>query len=188
MRPNRVLFQALSLCSLSWAFALPAPGLDEGPKDKCLPNGVATQIIDGFLSLISAYNNDVADSLLADNFQDTSDSINYLAGIPLGSTTFPTKSAFEQGQGSQGAVPISLINIDAITCDGVIAFRWVAYPATAQLEVKGINVLYTVNSGDKKSMGKGGWQISQVFSEFNNAAWIVDLGLSCNPPTPIPGA
>jgi len=190
MRSIRVL-QALSLFSLASAAALPAPVADatnSPPQDKCLPNYIAGEIVNSFLSLISAYNGAVADNLLADNFVDTSDSINYLAGIPLGGPTFPAKVAFEQGQGSQPPVPVSLLNIDAVTCDGVIAFRWVGFPAIASLEVKGINILYTVNNGDTNAVGPSGWQISQVFSEFNSAAWIVDLGLPCNPPPAAPGA
>jgi len=179
--------QALSLLSLASASALPAPASWSQWND-CLSSDLATQIANGFLSLISAYDNKTANALLADSFVDTSDSINYLAGIPLGNPTFPVKAAFEQGQGFQPPVPISLLKVDAVTCDGVIAFRWVGYPATGKIEVKGINILYTVNGGDKQSVGPGGWQISQVFSEFNSAAWIVDLGLPCNPPPATPGA
>ena len=191
MHLNTVFLQALSLLSVASAAAVPAPAANAAHRargNSCLCLEVATEIVNDFLSLISAYNNDTANALLADSFVDTSDSINYLAGIPLGGPTFPSKAIFELGQGSQPPVPISLLNIDAVTCDGVIAFRWVGYPATAQLEVKGINILYTVNGGDKNSVGPGGWQISQVFSEFNSAAWITDLGLPCNPPPAPPGA
>jgi len=191
MRSIRVLLRALPLLALASASPLPAPAAEAdnwGPYDNCLHPSVATQIVNEFLSLISAFNSNTANALLADNFVDTSDSINYIAGVPLGSPTFPAKAAFVQGQGSQPSVPISLLDIDAVTCDGVIAFRWVAFPATGKLEVKGINILHTVNGGDKNSVGPGGWQISQVYSEFNNAAWLVDLGLSCNPPPPTPGA
>ena len=185
-----VVLQALSLLSLASAAAVPAPAAKANHRargDSCLCLDVATEIVNGFLSLISAYNNDTANALLADNFVDTSDSIDYLAGIPLGGPTFPSKAIFELGQGSQPPVPISLLKIDAVTCD-VIAFRWVAFPAIGTLGVNGIDILYTVNGGDKNSVGPGGWQISQVFSEFNSAAWIVDLGLPCNPSPATPGA
>jgi len=186
-----VFLQALSLLSLALAAAVPAPAAKANHQargDSCLCLDVATEIVSGFLSLISAYNNDTANALLANKFVDTSDSIEYLVGIPLGSLTFPSKAIFELGQGSQPLVPISLLKIDAVTCDGVIAFRWVAFSAIGTLGVNGIDILYTVNSGDKNSVGPGGWQISQVFSEFNSAACIVDLGLPCNPPPATPGA
>ncbi|KAJ9654451.1 hypothetical protein H2198_006531 [Neophaeococcomyces mojaviensis] len=138
--------------------------------------------------MLSAYNNSTANALLADNFVDASDSIDYLAVITLGSPTFPFEAAFEQGQGTQAPVPISLHNVDAVTCNGVIAFRWITYPATGKLEVKGSNILYTVSGRDKNSVEHGGSQISQVFSEFNSAAWIVDLELPCNPPPATPRA
>lgn len=178
---NRFLLNILSVLALASASALPNY---PGPQQGCLSADVAAEIVNDFLSLIGNFNLDLANLLIADSFVDTSDSIDYLAGIPLGSPTFPSKAAFEAGAGSQGPLAISLIKLDAFTCDGVIAFRWIAYPESGQLEVKGINVLYTVNGGDTSSVGPGGWQISQVFSEFNSAAWIVDLGASCSPPAP----
>ncbi|KAK4150221.1 hypothetical protein C8A00DRAFT_18203 [Chaetomidium leptoderma] len=179
MRLIRILLQGLSLLSIAFASVIPDPACDAS----CPCSALATAIVNNFLSLLTNFNVAAANALTAD-FIDTSDSIDYLTGIPLGSPTSHPRPAFELSQDAQHRTPISLINIDAVTCEGTIAFRWVAYPGTGEMEVKGISVLHTTNSGDKHKVGPGGWQISHVFSEFNTAAWIVNLGLPCNPPLP----
>lgn len=139
-------------------------------------------MVQAFVSLLTDYSQDVAEALLAANFQDTSDSINFLEGAPLGSTTFPSKQAFEEGQSEQPAIPsFTVLNIDAITCEGVVAWRWLA--ELGQDEVKGINIFYATKTGEGNY---GGWQISQNFSEFNSAAWVVDIGGTCAAPAPAP--
>ncbi|OAP61881.1 hypothetical protein AYL99_04084 [Fonsecaea erecta] len=143
----------------------------------CLSSAAATSVVNGFASLLTAYTNATAEALLADDFTDTSDSINFLAGNPLGSVTFPSKLAFELGQGTQPAIGFELLNIDAITCT-VIAFRWEAILGTAS-PVKGINILYTENP----TQTENGWQIQSVFSEFNSGLWTTEIGGTCVPPS-----
>ncbi|OQV06181.1 hypothetical protein CLAIMM_10793 [Cladophialophora immunda] len=143
----------------------------------CLSTAAASSVVNGFASLLTAYSNATANSLLASDFSDTSDSINFLAGNPLGSVTFPSKLAFEQGQGTQPAIGFNLLNIDAITCT-VIAFRWEAILGSGS-PVKGINILYTENPTGTED----GWQIQSVFSEFNSAVWTIEIGGTCVPPS-----
>ena len=76
-----------------------APSGPTGPL--CLTNATASYLANGYGSLLSAYTNATANSLLASDFTDTSDSINWLAGIPLGGYTFSSKAAFIAGQGTQ---------------------------------------------------------------------------------------
>jgi len=142
----------------------------------CLTNSTAAYLVNGYASLLTAYNNDTANALLASGFTDTSDSINYLAGYALGATTFPSKSAFEQGQGSQQAIGFSVISID-FWCTGA-AFRWTA--TLGQYPVKGINVLYASNLNSSSQ----GWQVASMYSEFNVGAWELDVGNSCGPYSP----
>ncbi len=172
MRLIHVVLQSFSLLSIGFA-----PVLADTPCDaNCLSSGVATALVNNFLSLIANFNVDAANAL-APNVVDMSDSINYLTGAPLGSSTSRLWP-----EPPQAGIPISLINIDAVTCEGTIAFRWVAYPGSRDLEVRGIDVLYTANGGDKNKIGPGGWQITHVFSEFNTAAWIESLGVPCRRP------
>jgi hypothetical protein len=107
-----------------------------------------------------------------------------VAGIPLGSVTFPSQGAFIGGQGTQPAIGFTLLAVDSVSCEGVITFRWSANVG-GPLPVKGINVLYTelVAGGDINAVGAGGWQITRVFSEFNSAAWVIDIGGTCAVPS-----
>jgi hypothetical protein len=142
----------------------------------CLTSATAEYLVNGFASLLTAYSNATANTLLADNFTDTSDSINFLEGAPLGSTTFPSKQAFEVGQGSQPPIGFDVLSIDAVTCT-TIAFRWEAILGSGS-PVKGIDIFYATNPTGTST----GWQISTVFSEFNSATWDQEIGGSCSPP------
>jgi hypothetical protein len=74
------------------------------------------ELVDAYDRIISAWND--ADAVyLADEFRDTSDSINILAGIPLGSATFPTKDAFLYHMQTQArfALPLLFLSIHKIS-------------------------------------------------------------------------
>lgn len=136
---------------------------------KCLTQESVDYLVAGFEGLISAYSDANADKLLADDFTDFSDSINSLAGYPVGAVTFPSKAAFKAGQGAQPAVPIQTLAVDAFTCD-TIALRWLV---TLQPEpVKGITILKTSNAQGQKDT----WQIKTIFTEFNSISWLKDIG------------
>lgn len=147
--------------------------------DCCLTQDVATQIVSQFDSLLTNYSNNTANNILANDFSYTSDSTNFLAGIPLGSTTFPSKAAFEASQSQQANIELSVIAIDAVTCN-VIAYRWNAGVASHKDPVKGINILYAEFVGsDPDAVGPKGWQVGKAYSEFNSAAWVIDIGGTC---------
>ena len=183
------LFSALSILGLTTATPLPSifTRTINSRRETCLQQNVATEIVNQFVSLLTAFNPTVATSLLsASSFTDTSDSINFLGGYPLGAPTFQSQQAFIAGQGTQPAIGMNVTSIDAVSCEGVIAFRWVGSMGPNTQPVKGINVLYTSNCdtmGGGKGKGVGGWVITQVFSEFNSGAWTNNIGGSCKPPT-----
>src|SRR5213079_2574568 len=110
------------------------------------------------------------------------DSIDFLAGIPLGRATFTSLTTFEASQASQAPIPFQVLSIDAVSCAN-IAFRWLAYPGSGRYEVKGINIMYTTQTGPL-SNGADGWQVQTNFVEFNSAAWALDLGGTCVAPPP----
>jgi len=143
------------------------------PSVTCLTNSTAAYLVNGFASLLTAYNNNTANAILASDFTDTSDSINFLIGAPLGTTTFPSKAAFEGGQGIQPSIGFSILSID-FGCT-FAAFRWVATVGLQIDPVKGINVLYASNLNGTAA----GWQIESMYSEFNVGAWEVDIGKTC---------
>lgn len=162
-------FTTVAAAAALFTTALAAPQYGYTNPGTCLTPGTAESLVDGFGSLISNYQASVAEKILSEELTDWSDSINELSGIPLGSITFPTKEAFEQGQGSQPPVPFELLAIEAVTCD-TIAIRWLG--GLQPEPVKGITILKTSN----KDGTADGWQISTIYTEFNSAAWVTDIG------------
>ena len=157
-----------------------------GPgDDKCIPYNTAVGIVQAFVSTLTAFDVNTATNLLAPGFTDTSSSINFLTGAPLEGLTFPSPGAYIAGQGAQPAIGVDILNIDAVTCDGVIAFRWVGHVGLDIAPSNGISILYTIKSGpDPTIVGPGGYQLETLFSEFNSAAWVEDIGGSVTLPPP----
>lgn len=177
-------FAAVAALAMGAVPALAAPICSSG----CLSQSDAASLADIYAKLVGAFDKATGDKYLADNFTEYSDSINQLAGIPLGSVTFPTKAAFEAAQLANPAVPIKIDVIEAVQCNK-IALSWHA-PAwgAKQRPVKGISVV----SGTKAA---GYWQIDEIKVEFNALAWLEDMGGSyTNPAAPesavtvLPGA
>jgi len=157
--------------------------IQPGTRTNCLTTADADYLVNSFALLIgSTFNAALAADILAANFLDYSDSINFLAGIPLGEPTFTSLAGFEASQGGQAPVPFQVLSIDTVTCTN-IAFRWLAYPGTGKYEVKGINVAYTEQTGSATN-GANGWQIQTNFVEFDVAAWALDIGGTCTAPPP----
>ncbi|KAK5071453.1 hypothetical protein LTS08_004804 [Lithohypha guttulata] len=146
------------------------------PAPSCLTSSDATTLVNGFQSLISNYTLATAEKLLSNDFTDTSDSINILAGYPLGSTTFPSKAAFEAGQGSQPALPMTILSIDSVDCTKV-GFRWTITIDPTKPVVKGINSIASSYNTTTRA-----WQIKTVYSEFNSCHWMNLIGGTCKGP------
>ncbi|KIX08206.1 uncharacterized protein Z518_02862 [Rhinocladiella mackenziei CBS 650.93] len=178
------LLAPISLIGMASALPSLAKRGGGGDEGKCIPYNTAVEIVDQFVSTLTNFDTNVATNLLAPSFTDTSDSINFLAGIPLGSVTFPSPAAYIAGQGTQPPIGLDILNIDAVTCDGVIVFRWQAYVGIQVGPVKGITVLYAVQSGsDCDVVGPTGYQLGKLYSEFNSAVWTLDIGGTCTPPS-----
>jgi len=180
MRLSSIVAPVSLAAVASAAPALNARGYGGG---QCIPYDVAIGIETAWVSTLTNFNLATAQNLLAPNLVDTSDSINYIAGIPLGGPTFPSAQAYEAGQGAEPPVGFTVLGTDAITCDGVIALRWVAAVGSQTYPVKGITILNAVQQGPDDVVGPTGWQLAQIHTEFNSAAWIVDIGATCPPPS-----
>ena len=145
------------------------------PAAACLNSATAAYLVNGYASLLTAYTNATAEAILASDFTDTSDSINWLAGIPLGGYTFSSKAAFEAGQGTQPAIGFTVT--ETITTCTEVAFRWVATVGQKKWPVKGINMFTATNVNNTAA----GWQIQNMYSEFNVGAWEIDIARTCSP-------
>lgn len=173
--------------------AYPPPIFPQEPTANTLlpPNTVG--------SLLTAFQESTALTLLSPTFTDTSSSINFLSSNPaMNGPTFPTRDAFIAGQGSQPPIGFEVLGIDAVSCladpahspsgtaTGVVVFRWLAEVGGRQTGgSKGINVLY-VKEASGEGEGVGGWVIETVFSEFNSAVWVKEFGGDCKAPSPPP--
>ncbi|KAK7898126.1 hypothetical protein LTR67_004758 [Exophiala xenobiotica] len=114
------------------------------------------------------YKQDVSDATLAADFSDISDSINFMAGFPLGSVTFASKQAFDYGQGRlQPEVSVSTLNVWH-DCNS-ITWRWRLSASPNAYPVNGIN--YMIIDSDGK--------IQKNYAEFDNGAWLQSYGQQC---------
>jgi hypothetical protein len=166
---------------ISSAYASPwgHGGLWGGKVDptKCLTQDSASYLATGFQSLIVAYSQATADKILADDLVDYSNSILSLQGLNLtGGPVFPTKAAFEQGQGAQPSVPLVIDAIDAFNCENV-TFRWNA--AFPNHPVNGITHLTGSNTQGQKDT----WQIKTIYTEFDSISWLLAIGGSITLPS-----
>ncbi|RMZ92134.1 hypothetical protein DV736_g624, partial [Chaetothyriales sp. CBS 134916] len=179
-----VPFLALTASAFPNPWGPPAWAKWGGPGGPPRPFGLSEAngktIVTEFVSLLTNFNASVATNLLsAVSFEDTSDGINFLAGIPLGSVTFNSSQAFIYGQGTQPAIDVNVTSIDAVTPDGVITFRWIGHAGKKTAPLSGINVLYASSDpaqGGGGSKGVNGWVLTKVFSEFNSAEWVLQIG------------
>ncbi|KAK3899273.1 hypothetical protein C8A05DRAFT_18268 [Staphylotrichum tortipilum] len=140
----------------------------------CLRPEDVNTLVDAYTRMLSKWNDEDA-KYLADNFIDRSDSINILAGIPLGSPTFPTKEAFIDHEHTQpDNLPLVVTHKSPFSCDE-IALIWQATFGVAQKQVRGVTIL-----GATKD--KGYWQIKSIDVEFNSLAYLLDIGGSFKMP------
>jgi hypothetical protein len=148
-------------------------GPDSAPGKFCLTDADAQTIVDGFVNMLENtmenFNVTLANTLLADDFSDYSDSINYLKRTPLGEVSFASKQEFIDGQGTQPPFPsVETLNMFH-TCDS-IAWRWQGN--YAPLWIRGIN-MFLIN--EKK-------QIKTVLVEMNSGAFLKNVGKpECDP-------
>jgi hypothetical protein len=151
-----------------------------GAVAKCLTEHAAHRVATNFRSTITDYTPALAARVFSENFTDYSDGVNELMnnGCPngpktLGSPTFSSLAEFQAAQATQPTIPFEILKIWH-NCDTVF-LRWRSVaPGFVQPEqqVTGIIVLET-----SCSSGKEPFIIDTVYSEFNSAAWLYDLGI-----------
>ncbi|KAK4142675.1 uncharacterized protein C8A04DRAFT_13055, partial [Dichotomopilus funicola] len=143
-----------------------------------LPEDVTT-LVDAYVRILSADHWDDANGkYLADNFIDRSDSINSLAGKPLGTATFPTKKSFiDYETATPDHLPLVVTHSTPTSCTE-IALIWQAtfgVDPEKQQQVRGLTIIGATHAA-------GSWQIQSLDVEFNNIAYLENIGGSINPP------
>lgn len=154
--------------------------IPSGNDKHCAPLEINPAVVDtlanDYAQLIGNYTPALGQSFLSDTgFTDTSDSINVLAKITLGSTTFDSKAAFMASQATQPKVPLVVKSINAVTCDTVV-LRWTQTFGQADLPIAGISILVFVCE-------VGEWKLKTLYTEFNSLVYIEDAGGSCTAPS-----
>lgn len=168
---------AIVSCAAPPPFRLVRRGSSSNSLSSCLhpletsPKTVAL-LVDNYAQLIGNYSDALANAYLADNFSDTSASINALAGIDLSAVTFPSKAAFMASQETQPKIPLVVSTINAVTRDTIV-LRWTQTFGEANEPVAGISVLTFVCQGGK-------WKLSKLYAEFNSLVYFEDIGGSCS--------
>jgi len=171
-----------ALASAAPTGTLKVRGYDGG--DQCIPYDVAIGIETAWISTLTNFNLATAQNLLYPDLVDYSASIQLLVGGDLNAPIFTSAQAYEGGQGAQPPIGFTVLDLASITCDGVIALRWVAAVGTQALPAHGITILKAIKVGSDAVVGPTGWQLQEIETEFNSAAWLADIGGSYTLPPP----
>ncbi|KAK4168484.1 hypothetical protein QBC43DRAFT_376098 [Cladorrhinum sp. PSN259] len=148
----------------------PFSGFSRDSRPTCLWKSDVDALVDAYVRMITKWNDEDA-VYLASDFVDRSDSINQLAGIPLGQPTFPTKDAFIEHQHDQpDNLPINITHSSPTSCTE-ITLIWTAKFGVAQKQVRGITIL-----GAVRDESDGKWKIKSIDVEFNNIAYLLNIG------------
>ena len=167
------------------AAAFPAMQV-ERRGDWCISPKEAQHAADIFQELIQNYSDELARTALTVDFEDWSSSVNQIINMvaPPGTPeldllgpTFASRAEFIAGQGTQPEIPFEQLGV-VNGCDSV-SMRWYTSDSAAgqptkadDLPVVGNVVMHVVEGGDY------GFKIKAIYSEFNSAAWLINLGKS----------
>ena len=199
---TKTVTESGSSCSLTGTGGpnAPFPSATATPS-KCISDAKATEFAGAFKDLLQytsyngtqgapgrGYHYNVSATYLASDFQDYSDSINWMANFPvshidslllsfadntpqLGTVTFGSRAAFDYGQGSlQPELTVSDLYIGH-SCN-TVTWRWNAQTQSGA-SVTGLN--HFILTEDLS-------QIQTNYAEFDNAAWLYSFGLTCKVP------
>ncbi|KAK5045361.1 hypothetical protein LTR84_009224 [Exophiala bonariae] len=149
---------------------------DDCPQDTCLQQSDAEDIVNRFIAVLNHPDvkaaNATAQDLIGDNFFEESDSINMLAGHPLGSVTFSGKQNYINGVLFAPSIDdIETIKVMPAGCSNVLWY-WQMIIGSRQAPVKGFN-LFEIDEDGK---------IADMFVEFNNIGWGIDIGFTTTNP------
>lgn len=135
---------------------------------KCMTRAEADHVVDVYAQSITAFDQELLETYLAESFVDISDSINMFIHKPLGAPTFETKDVFIEKQRTGLHFPVDVLAVDAYDCAS-IALQWVSYFGQPNFPAKGIAILKTVWEDDM-------WKMSHIIVEYNALVWLLNMG------------
>ncbi|SPO03009.1 uncharacterized protein DNG_05690 [Cephalotrichum gorgonifer] len=147
--------------------AEPEPVPEPAPE-RCMTREEADHIVDVYAQSITAFDEELLETYLTDDFVDISDSINMFIHQPLGGPTFDTKPDFIEKQRLGLHFPVDVLSVDAYDCASV-ALQWVSYFGQADLPAKGLTILKVAWEDER-------WKMSHIIVEFNALVWLVNMG------------
>lgn len=147
----------------------------------CLRASDAAYLVNGYVDHIATnYDDTIANKLVSDCANVTSQSVNALmgkTGPALQGITFQGKQAVLAGEKNKvGTLSIQILGIDAVGCNA-IGWRWLGTPNNGT-QVRAISIFHAAKSQTE------GWQIENIYGEFNSLTWGEDVGANCTLPAP----
>jgi len=169
----------------------PAMPTSTGAPKKCITPQESEELAEVFRLLIQEYSDELALAALTEDFVDYSSAVNILmnkgAEYPknISGPTFSGRQAFMDGQGSQPEIPFERL-FTVYGCDSV-SVRWTSSRSgagqpteAAMIPVFGNGIMKVVPSEEPVMSFQGvtyNWRVQTLLSEFNTAAWLVNLGV-----------
>lgn len=162
---------------------------DRRNRNKCLSPQDAQAAAGIFQTLIRNYTNEFALEALTEDFADWTSAVAIIRNrgnkgpYVVNDVTFTPRQAFMDAQRSQPPIPFDILNV-FYGCNHTTV-RWqTTRSANGQkteandIPVVGLAILETVPDANNSF----GFRVKTLFSEFNAAAWLVNLGVF----TPVP--
>ncbi|KXT01999.1 hypothetical protein AC578_6538 [Pseudocercospora eumusae] len=188
------IFAALVAAAPSFGFAWPwsyrqhqqlQTTASSEQQETCMTKKEAHIAADIFRRLIQEYTHELALEALTEDFVDYASSVNIIinkgASHPkdMNAPTFASRAAFIDGQGKQPQIPFETIKVFP-GCRHV-SMRWKSDRSANghasevdKIPVHG-NVIVEVEPSEPGNTFN--WRVSHIWSEFNSAAWLVNLGV-----------
>ncbi|KAF7196991.1 hypothetical protein HII31_01691 [Pseudocercospora fuligena] len=188
------IFAALVAAAPSFGFAWPwsywqerqlqtAASLE--PQETCMTKEEAHIAADIFRRLIQEYTHELALEALTEDFVDYASSVNIIinkgASHPkdMNAPTFASRAAFIDGQGKQPQIPFETIKVFP-GCRHV-SMRWKtdrsANGHASEVDTIPVHGNVIVEVEPSEPGNTFNWRVSHIWSEFNSAAWLVNLGV-----------
>jgi len=169
-----------------WKVEKPSCDAPEVPEEKCMTDDEADDVAAYFRDLIRGYTIEQALAGLTEDFVDYSSAVSIVinkgAAEPnnILEPIFTSREQFMNGHGKQQPIPFETTNVWH-NCNGTVSMRWYTTRSgqgqateAAAIALPGMVVLETIPAEEGNVYP---YRIHTIYSEFNSAAWLVNLGV-----------